>query len=263
MQTTATASNVTVRPWAVLLSTVGTLLVTNLTIAGVCGGKPLNDRPNEPPVLPAEYAFGIWGPIYLGLLLYAVYQALPSQRHNPRFAAAAPWVVANCVLNALWLPMAYHGYEGLPLVLLFGYLVTLVFITRRLQVGRQAVSSWEIGLAQVPFGLCFGWITVAGAVGVSGYLKSLGAQGLELGEPAWVVLVLLVALAIILRVYQRFPNRAYLLVLTWAGIGIALADRPRAVQLAAAGVAAVALIRASTPLPKVVNSAAAFERVGR
>ena len=30
-------------------------------------------------LIPAGYTFAVWGPIYLGLIAYAVYQALPGQ----------------------------------------------------------------------------------------------------------------------------------------------------------------------------------------
>ena len=34
--------------------------------------------------VPAGYVFAIWGVIYLALIAFAVYQALPSQTANPR-----------------------------------------------------------------------------------------------------------------------------------------------------------------------------------
>ena len=34
--------------------------------------------------VPAGYVFSIWGLIYLGLIAYAIFQALPAQRENPR-----------------------------------------------------------------------------------------------------------------------------------------------------------------------------------
>ncbi len=34
-------------------------------------------------VIPSDYAFAIWGPIFLLCLAYAAYQALPANRQNP------------------------------------------------------------------------------------------------------------------------------------------------------------------------------------
>ena len=52
---------------------------------------------------PATYVFTtIWPVIYAGLVGLAIYQALPANRDNPRFRAAAPWLMLNIFLNALW-----------------------------------------------------------------------------------------------------------------------------------------------------------------
>jgi benzodiazapine receptor len=33
--------------------------------------------------VPAGYVFAIWGVIYIGLIAYGIYQALPAQKNNP------------------------------------------------------------------------------------------------------------------------------------------------------------------------------------
>ena len=45
-------------------------------IAAIAGDTPSLVRP-------VDYAFAIWGPIFLLCLAYAVYQALPTNRANP------------------------------------------------------------------------------------------------------------------------------------------------------------------------------------
>jgi hypothetical protein len=53
----------------------------------------------------AGYDFSIWGPIYLGLTAYAIYQALPSRRTNKRLRGIdAPFCV-----GALVIAWAYVG----------------------------------------------------------------------------------------------------------------------------------------------------------
>jgi len=59
--------------------------------------------------VPAGYVFSIWGLIYLAVLGFAVFQALPAQQSNPRVAATGWWFVLSCVakravdcLLALW-----------------------------------------------------------------------------------------------------------------------------------------------------------------
>jgi hypothetical protein len=40
--------------------------------------------------VPAGYAFAIWGLTYVGLIGFALYQSLPSQRTNQRIARITP-----------------------------------------------------------------------------------------------------------------------------------------------------------------------------
>ena len=53
--------------------------------------------------VPAGYVFSIWGLIYLGLILFAVYQALPAGQSNPRLAQLGFLFVLSCVANIVWL----------------------------------------------------------------------------------------------------------------------------------------------------------------
>lgn len=52
-------------------------------------GEPIGDRSDvvRSLVTPAGWAFSIWGPLYAGSLVFAVYQALPSQRDNGLLAS--------------------------------------------------------------------------------------------------------------------------------------------------------------------------------
>ena len=53
--------------------------------------------------VPAGYVFSIWSIIYLGLIAYAVFQALPAQRENPRLRQTGWWFVLSCAANSIWL----------------------------------------------------------------------------------------------------------------------------------------------------------------
>ena len=51
-------------------------------------------------MLPADWTFAIWGPIYLAFLGYAVYQLLPAQRGREVHRATGWWLAVSAVLNA-------------------------------------------------------------------------------------------------------------------------------------------------------------------
>src|SRR6185503_12090186 len=74
------------------------LLIVMLAVNFLSEALPLNGQTsaeiaNRLPILfvPANYVFGIWGIIYVLLIGFGVYQALPSQRENPRLRSVGYW----------------------------------------------------------------------------------------------------------------------------------------------------------------------------
>ena len=65
--------------------------------------------------VPAGYVFSIWGLIYLGLIAYAIFQALPAQRENPRLRSIGGLFALASVANIVWI-FLWH-YEVFPATL--------------------------------------------------------------------------------------------------------------------------------------------------
>ena len=53
-------------------------------------------------VVPGDYAFVIWTPIFLLALVYAVYQALPSNRENPLLRRVGWFSALTYFSNGVW-----------------------------------------------------------------------------------------------------------------------------------------------------------------
>jgi translocator protein len=227
---------------AFLIMLVVNILANALPIAG----RDTGEISDMFPVLftPAGYVFSIWGIIYLGLGAFIIYQALPSQRNNPRFQKVGYWFVANALLNALWIVLWHNLLITLSMVVMLGILVTLIVIYQRLETGRnRQVSSAEKWFARVPFSIYFGWISVATIANASIMLYNLGWRGEPLNEPVWTVLVIAVATAIgIFMILQR-REVAFPLVLVWAFFGIYVKQTVQLVEITALAAAfLVALI---------------------
>ena len=172
--------------------------------------------------VPAGYVFSIWGLIYLALIGYAVFQALPSQRNNPRLQAIGYWFVLSCVTNIIWLFLWHYEQFYWTLVAMLVLLACLIVIYLRLDIGRSHPSTSERWLVEVPFSIYLGWITVATVANVTQLLYYLGWSGWGLSPESWYVLVLATVLIIAgLMAYTR-RDVAYLLVLVWALAGIAI-----------------------------------------
>ncbi len=206
------------------------------------------------PFTPAGYVFAIWGVIYLGLIVYSVWQFAPAGRSDPRVRAAAPWVIAAGVLNVAWL-FAWHAdrpvLATLPIV---GLLIAVggAYETLRAGPSRGGVRF----AAQVPFGIYFGWLSVATIANVAVAGTALGWDGAPLTPEAWTGVLVVIATGLGIRMLQARGEWAFALVLIWAFVGIAVAvGLPSGVAFVAAiasallagGVAGRALRRGGGP----------------
>lgn len=191
--------------------------------------------------MPASYAFGIWGLIYLLLLLCVVYAVLPAQRMNRRLDGLESTFVWSCVFNVGWLVAWYVGIMWLSEIAMLGLLVTLIALYRQLNrtpSPRPAVERWTVDL---PFSIYLGWVCVAFVLNTVVLLMDLGADLVTI-EP-YLTLVL-VAVVLILGFVMLFRQRdaAFALTLVWGLVGIAIARYGDSTPVFIASLAAAVLL---------------------
>lgn len=233
------------RQLAVVLTTLGTLTVNGLANALPLNGRETGEISDSFNVLfvPAGYVFSIWGLIYLFLLAYTVYQALPAQRENPLLRRSGWLAALSSVFNGAWIFFWHYGQYVLSLVTMFALLVTLLALYLRLDIGRARFAGVERWTVAAPFSIYLGWITVATIANITAVLSYLGFDGGGISPLAWTVILL--AAGVLIAAAMAFTRRdaAYLLVLVWAFAGISvrwLADP----VLSRAGFAAAGLVLA-------------------
>jgi hypothetical protein len=171
--------------------------------------------------VPAGYVFAIWGIIYIGLIAYAVYQALPSQKDNPRLQATGWWVVMGGLANSAWIFLwHYLQFVGTLGAMLF-LLVTLIAVYVRLGINQFKVSPGETWAVRVPFSIYLGWITVATIANISDVLDYLKWNRFGISDATWMVTVL--GAVVLISGLMNFLRKdiAYALVILWALAGIA------------------------------------------
>jgi len=122
-------------------------------------------------------------------------------------------------------------------------LLSLIAIYVRLEIGRSRVGNAETWLVRVPFSVYLGWITVATIANVTVWLDYLGWSGWGVGPEVWTVIVLAVAVVIAALVSRTRRDVAYLLVLVWAFVGIAV-KHPDTTVVATAAWGAAAVVAA-------------------
>jgi hypothetical protein len=191
---------------------------------------------------PAGYVFTtIWPVIYIGLVAWAVYQALPANRDNPRFRAAAPWLMVNIVLNGLW--VFVFGLEAfvstLPIMAVLVY--TAVVAYRKLGIGTVEVGRTE-RILQIPISIYLAWLTVATVANIASALIAIGWNGFGISYEVWGLIMLLVGVGLAFFLYRGLGRDVVIpLTYVYAYIGIIVRYSDEPLVLAGAAIGAVAL----------------------
>ena len=250
------------RQIAVIVTIIATLVVNGLANALPLNGQntgQISDR-FDVYFVPAGYVFSIWGLIYLGLIVFAIFQALPAQRENPRLRATGWWISLGGLANSVWIFLWHYEQFPLTLVAMLVLLGTLIVTYLRLGIGRTPAPASETWAVRLPFSIYLGWITVATVANVTSLLDYLNWDGFGIAPEIWMGIVL--AAVLVIAVLMNFTRRdaAYAAVILWALAGIAI--KHAAVAAVAIptwitfGLVALTLV-AALYLPKSTRKAAA------
>jgi hypothetical protein len=212
------------RQLSVILTITATIVVNGLANALPINGQNTGQISDRFHVyfVPAGYVFSIWGVIYLGLIAVAVFQALPTQRENPRLRATGWWISMGGLANSVWIFLWHYEKFPLTLVAMLFLLGTLIVIYLRLGIGRTSAPAIETWAARLPFSIYLGWITVATVANVTDVLDYLKWDGFGIAPELWmgIVLVAMLAIAVLMNITRR--DVAYAVVILWALAGISV-----------------------------------------
>ncbi len=225
-----------------------TLLVT-IIVNGLANALPLNgittgEISDSFPVLfvPAGYVFAIWGLIYIALIGFAIFQALPAQQENPRLRRVGYWFVLSNIANTFWIFLWHYQLFPLTLIAMLTVLTSLLIVYQRLEIGQQIVNGGQRWLVNVPFSIYLGWITVATIANTTIVLYDLGWGGFGIAASVWAALLLVVATVITGLIILRRSDVAYAGVIIWALIGIVVKQANTQLVAITAMIAAVVVV---------------------
>ncbi len=202
------------------LALVVNILASTLPLNGQNTGE-ISDR-FQVFFVPAGYVFAIWGVIYIGWIAFAIYQARPSQRENPRLRRLGYAFALSGLFNAGWLFCWHYNYFGLSVLVMLALLALLIVSYLRLDVGNVPVGAAEKWSVDIPFSTYLGWITVATVANISDYLYLVQWNGFGIAPQVWAVIMIVIAslLGALMTVLRR--DSAYVFVLAWSFVGIAV-----------------------------------------
>ncbi len=199
----------------VVVATAGVLFVNYLATKGYIGGITPNYISDKYPtyLTPAGYAFSIWGIIYLGLIVFSLFQLMPVQTEN--YQKVRSFYLLSCLANCVWIWVWHHQMIEVSVGAMLVLLASLIAINVNL-------SKEDSLIARVPFGIYFGWITVATIVNITICLVYLGVNATN--SVALTLACILIGMATIIGVMVRLqlPNAAYGLTVAWGILAIAI-----------------------------------------
>lgn len=242
------------RVWLVPLAT---LIALGLNAAAAVVGAQAEQEATPTLVDPAGYAFGIWGLIFVTNLIFAGYQALPSQRQDALLDRVATPYIAGQVFAALFAVAALIELNALAqaTTLLYFAAAVATYVTLGVGVRRE---SWTRRLAAwPPASLSAAWLLAASIVVIAAVVQN----ELELAPPVgdgemWAAVAIGFAVLVTTAVLMARRDFAFAAVVAWALIAIGqeqtneVVDASVITAVAVIGLVALGTVpRPTVPLP--------------
>lgn len=244
-----------------VISAFSFMIIGDTVGIGAFGGTPIEDAvggafdPAASYLTPATGAFSIWSVIYLGLLGYTIWQALPGQRESERQRAMGWWVALTMVLNGAWLvTVQFAGIWAtmVVLVLLLAALCATFVRAMHTRVPRAGVV--DAALIDGTTGLHLGWATLASVANLAAALTTVAPASWE--GAADVVGVLVIAAVIVIVVVLAWWSRGRIapgLAVAWGLSWLAVARLGGELQSAPIGIAAIVAAALVVVLPVLIR----------
>lgn len=177
----------------------------------------------SPPEVPAGYAFSIWGLIFALALVYAVWQALPSQRDQPLFREIGNTTWQLFALSTLWMVIAQLDGPTIVLAAIILLMLALAFRAVAAAVHGLPTSRAQGLLTRPLFGLYAGWLSLAVFLNLSALAREMGWA--PLGLEGWYYPAAVLGSAALLVIFGLFALRGslwYAAAALWGLVGVVI-----------------------------------------
>ncbi len=207
-----------------LFAMIVMIILYALTAFGMMGPNPVGTTSTDtnPLIVPAGYAFSIWGIIYTGLIVFPIYHFIKRKALNNTWKTIHKWYAINVILNGLWLVGASYDWLWITVGIIILMLISLYQINEGFRSLKESEESWNYFTEQVVFSIYFAWITLATVLNVSSALHFYNWEGWGITQVNWTYIIMLVAAAIAGHIAWHKVDRAYAAVVVWAFVALAL-----------------------------------------
>ncbi|BAY30305.1 hypothetical protein NIES2107_21490 [Nostoc carneum NIES-2107] len=209
-----------------LVAIIGAFVVNVLSnifpLNGLSIGQISNTLFKNVMIIPANYAFAIWGLIYLGLFAFGIYQFLPSQKHDSDLRNTGYFLVIASIAQSIWVYLFLSRLFVFSVVAMLLILLPLIVIYLRLDIGNQLAPRQKKWFIYRPISIYLSWISVATIVNVACALYFQGWNGWGVSGEIWTAILLFIATTIAVVIVIQRQDIAYTGVTVWAILAIAI-----------------------------------------
>ncbi len=232
---------------AVLLAVIFQIGATFLPAFGI--GEEIGSRSDATRTLvtPAGWAFAIWGPLFFGTALFAIYQALPAQRRDELLNSISWPATGAFVGNGLWaIYTQLYALTAISVAIIVFALLCMLTIYRRLVALKRDFIRDERWLVMLPLSALAAWLTVATIVNVAATLTYYGVGAGQENALLAAVVVLVGGVIASIAIARGRGNPVYAGVFLWALCAIYAAGGQSATQIAYAVILSAVLVIVTT-----------------
>ncbi|MDQ2862417.1 MAG: hypothetical protein M3R50_01995 [Bacteroidota bacterium] len=193
---------------------------------------------------PANYAFIIWGFLFLLAIAFVIFQWVLLKNNDPKnfIQRTGIWFSLSNIVNAAWIFFWVNEMTGWAVVLICMLLICLVILTVRLRLEMDDEPVRTIFFVWWPITFYLGWIMVATVACVSAWLVSIGWNAGGLQQDTWTIIMIAIAgLLYILLIIKRNMREASI-VGVWAFIAIAIRQWDTHFNISVAAIVASAIL---------------------
>jgi len=170
-------------------------------------------------IQPAGYAFAIWGPIFLGMIIYSWYQLNSNRVESKYLSSATKAGILAGLASIAFVPISHTDIQWLGFINIIWHLSALIwlFISLRQQIKLEPNRNTQ--WYYLPTHMYLGWICAATAISAALMLTEAGLQP-DLNIQIIITGVIIAALVIIGGLMAYNGGLVVPLVFIWALIAL-------------------------------------------
>lgn len=171
-------------------------------------------------IQPAGYAFAIWGPIFIGMIIYSWFQMQNERVESPHLKSATQAGILAALASITFVPISYTDIQWLGFLNIIWHLSALIWLFVSLRKQVMLEDNPKTHWFYLPTQMYLGWICAATAVSFALTLRQTFGVEFPIPTELNITAVVIVALLGVGLVLAANKGRIATLTIVWALFGL-------------------------------------------